>query len=113
MESNSATTNVTFDISLQCQLCSSSLITDCPAHCNQQVSTSPAPTTISVKNGGPWGKWKEMETCNDEHAKAVGFQIKVGGTQSDETGVDGIRLFCVDFEMPKVVNSIISSVEGP
>ncbi|XP_074840623.1 vitelline membrane outer layer protein 1 homolog [Carettochelys insculpta] len=51
---------------------------------------------INVSNGGPWGTWTWLDMC-PEHYYAMGFSIKVEeyGGASDDTALNGIRLFCI------------------
>nr|XP_006133305.1 vitelline membrane outer layer protein 1 homolog [Pelodiscus sinensis] len=53
-------------------------------------------SSINVTNGGPWGSWTWIDMC-PEHYHALGFSIKMEeyGGASDDTALNGIRLFCV------------------
>ncbi|XP_062830661.1 vitelline membrane outer layer protein 1-like [Anolis carolinensis] len=64
-------------------------------------STSPVPLrktseTISVSNGGRWGKWGRAEFCS-KGAYAIGFKLKVQSYYyKDRTTLNAIRLSCSD-----------------
>jgi len=67
-------------------------------------------TKITVTNGGPFGDWRFLDPCPD-NSTAVGFQLKVERSSAvDATGVNAIRLYCVDFssEPPAVVGTVTS-----
>ncbi|XP_063177690.1 vitelline membrane outer layer protein 1 homolog [Chroicocephalus ridibundus] len=67
-------------------------------------------TIISVDNGGPWGDWGDPEFC-PKGTYATGFQLKVEprkGFFGDDTGLNGVRLFC---GMRGTVT--VTSSEGP
>ncbi|XP_053118150.1 vitelline membrane outer layer protein 1 homolog [Hemicordylus capensis] len=52
-------------------------------------------STITVSNGGSWGYWTWIDKC-PEQSYAIGFSIKVEEYRgaSDDTSLNGIRLFC-------------------
>ncbi|XP_067322399.1 vitelline membrane outer layer protein 1-like [Anolis sagrei] len=68
-------------------------------------STSPVPLretsdTLSVTNGGKWGKWGRAEFCY-KGAYAIGFKLKVQShydrrIYKDDTTLNAIRLRCSD-----------------
>lgn len=52
------------------------------------------PSVISVRNGGPWGRWGPLEYC-PPNSKATSFSLKVERTALvDLSAVNGIRLYC-------------------
>lgn len=69
-------------------------------------------TKITVTNGGPFGDWRFLDPCPD-NSTAVGFQLKVERSSAvDATGVNAIRLYCVDFSVePPVVTGSVTSFE--
>ncbi|XP_039380161.1 vitelline membrane outer layer protein 1 homolog [Mauremys reevesii] len=62
-------------------------------------------SSINVTNGGPWGTWTWIDMC-PEHFYAMGYSIKMEeyGGASDDTALNGIRLFCIK------INSTSSAV---
>ncbi|KAM4677595.1 vitelline membrane outer layer protein 1-like [Discoglossus pictus] len=69
--------------------------------------------SISVPNGGRWGKWGPIAWCPSGF-KATGFSVKVEGNQGkgDDTAMNGIRLYCTS---PNVQQDqhYITSLAGP
>ncbi|XP_053160404.1 vitelline membrane outer layer protein 1-like [Hemicordylus capensis] len=63
------------------------------------ISSRKFKSSISVKNGSPWGNWDKPHYCPKGYAHA--FQLKVQDYQGalsweDDTGLNGIRLHCTD-----------------
>ncbi|XP_067418066.1 vitelline membrane outer layer protein 1 homolog [Emydura macquarii macquarii] len=52
--------------------------------------------SINVTNGGPWGTWTWLDMCPERYY-AMGYSVKVEeyGGASDDTALNGIRLFCI------------------
>ncbi|XP_061443594.1 vitelline membrane outer layer protein 1 homolog [Rhineura floridana] len=68
-------------------------------------------STISVVNGGRWGDWTWSDFC-PEKSYASGFSVKVhdfGGFVSDDTSLNGIRLYCSSGHNSSIMYTIESS----
>ncbi|XP_078520152.1 vitelline membrane outer layer protein 1-like [Lissotriton helveticus] len=52
-------------------------------------------TSISVTNGGPWGSWTWIDMCPEgSYATGYSVQLEEYVSASDDTALNGIRLFC-------------------
>ncbi|OCT90769.1 vitelline membrane outer layer protein 1-like [Xenopus laevis] len=66
------------------------------------------PSIINIANGGPWGEWGPLQECNQGHV-AKKFSIKIRESEIDKTGLNGIRLYCSDYNNTREVSTIKSS----
>ncbi|KAG2458478.1 vitelline membrane outer layer protein 1 homolog [Polypterus senegalus] len=69
-----------------------SILCLCAISCTEVFGLS---SVISVRNGGPWGEWEYRENCPKGWI-AYGYALKVDDSHGsgDDTGLNGIRLFC-------------------
>ncbi|XP_039609720.1 vitelline membrane outer layer protein 1 homolog [Polypterus senegalus] len=69
-----------------------SILCLCAISCTEVFGYS---SVISVRNGGPWGEWEYRENCPKGWI-AYGYALKVDDSQGsgDDTGLNGIQLFC-------------------
>uniref|UniRef100_A0A8C4W449 Vitelline membrane outer layer protein 1 homolog n=1 Tax=Gopherus evgoodei TaxID=1825980 RepID=A0A8C4W449_9SAUR len=64
-------------------------------------------SSINVSNGGPWGTWTWIDMC-PEHFYAMGYSVKMEeyGGASDDTALNGIRLFCIKINSTRIWGKI-------
>ncbi|XP_058040088.1 vitelline membrane outer layer protein 1 homolog [Ahaetulla prasina] len=65
--------------------------------------------SISVKNGGQWGVWTWIDKC-PPGSYAIGFSIRVEEYRgaSDDTSLNGIRLFCSTEQTSNIMYTVES-----
>ncbi|XP_066485039.1 vitelline membrane outer layer protein 1 homolog [Tiliqua scincoides] len=71
-------------------------------------------SSISVGNGGTWGQWTWVDMCPNR-TYAIGFSIKVeeyGGQFSDDTSLNGIRLYCSTNQLLDGITYTVESDSG-
>ncbi|XP_053574310.1 vitelline membrane outer layer protein 1 homolog [Bombina bombina] len=69
------------------------------------------PVSIGVSNGGQWGTWGNKEFCLPGYvAKGFAFKVQESQGSGDDTGLNGIRLYCVNLMNNRDQMTISSTV---
>ncbi|XP_060542141.1 vitelline membrane outer layer protein 1-like [Pantherophis guttatus] len=53
-------------------------------------------SVLSVPNGSSWGEWGPISFCSSGYANAFSLKVEKDNWTLDNTGLNGIRLYCDD-----------------